>query len=304
MELLNSFECVGLFAVCSINRQKPLLVALLAGQNAHDFEKADPQVMVQEVLGVLRSMYGAQRVPAPRHFYCTRWASDEFSHGSYSYIPVGASAKGNAPHSHAFLYVMSWVFSVSLALSLSLCCAALWCEWCFGCGAEYDDLALPVGRSLYFAGEATNKEHPATVPGALLSGLRAAGEIDSRDKNAAALFRVNLDKRQPSAFAPRKKAEDSKNSGAARAVTRKGVRHTVYVRRMDPAMERALQQRAVEEAERARAAALLEQKQAAERRGRLDEEANALLSGGLDLMRRVKRSVLLPFPTVFACTCV
>lgn len=38
-------------------------------------------------------------------------------------------------------------------------------------------LATPVGRSLYFAGEATNVTHPATVHGAILSGWRAAREL-------------------------------------------------------------------------------------------------------------------------------
>ena len=39
-------------------------------------------------------------------------------------------------------------------------------------------LAAPVGSTLFFAGEATHNEAPSTVPGALQSGERAAGEID------------------------------------------------------------------------------------------------------------------------------
>jgi monoamine oxidase len=38
-------------------------------------------------------------------------------------------------------------------------------------------LAQPVGGRLFFAGEATSVEYPATVHGALLSGRRAAKEI-------------------------------------------------------------------------------------------------------------------------------
>jgi monoamine oxidase len=40
-----------------------------------------------------------------------------------------------------------------------------------------NDLAEPVGESLHFAGEATHREHPSTVHGAYMSGLRAAEEI-------------------------------------------------------------------------------------------------------------------------------
>jgi monoamine oxidase len=42
---------------------------------------------------------------------------------------------------------------------------------------DYDTLAEPVADRLYFAGEATHREHPATVHGAYLSGARAAEEI-------------------------------------------------------------------------------------------------------------------------------
>lgn len=40
-----------------------------------------------------------------------------------------------------------------------------------------DDLAAPIGERLYLAGEATSREHPSTVHGALISGRRAAGLV-------------------------------------------------------------------------------------------------------------------------------
>jgi hypothetical protein len=43
--------------------------------------------------------------------------------------------------------------------------------------ADYDLLARPIGSSLFFAGEATCRTHPATVHGAYLSGLRASSEV-------------------------------------------------------------------------------------------------------------------------------
>lgn len=44
-------------------------------------------------------------------------------------------------------------------------------------GDTIDALAGPVDDRLFFAGEATSRQHPATVHGAYLSGLRAAEEI-------------------------------------------------------------------------------------------------------------------------------
>ena len=44
-------------------------------------------------------------------------------------------------------------------------------------GNDYDLLARPVGRKLFFAGEHTCREHPDTVGGAMLTGLREASRI-------------------------------------------------------------------------------------------------------------------------------
>ena len=48
-------------------------------------------------------------------------------------------------------------------------------------GADHDDLAEPVGGVLHLAGEATWGDDPATVPGAMLSGHRAAQNVLGRD---------------------------------------------------------------------------------------------------------------------------
>jgi monoamine oxidase len=47
----------------------------------------------------------------------------------------------------------------------------------FASGEDYDTLFEPVDDVLYFAGEATSREYPATVHGAYLSGVAAADEI-------------------------------------------------------------------------------------------------------------------------------
>ena len=44
-------------------------------------------------------------------------------------------------------------------------------------GADYDTLAKPVSKRLYFAGEHTHRTYPSTVHGAYLSGTRAATSV-------------------------------------------------------------------------------------------------------------------------------
>jgi hypothetical protein len=58
-----------------------------------------------------------------------------------------------------------------------------------GSGSDYDGLMRPVGNTLFFAGEATNKHHPATVPGAYLSGVRAAGRMHRNNLPSAYVWK-------------------------------------------------------------------------------------------------------------------
>ena len=45
-------------------------------------------------------------------------------------------------------------------------------------GDDYDYIADPIDKKVFFAGEATNRHYPATVAGAILSGIREAARID------------------------------------------------------------------------------------------------------------------------------
>ncbi len=81
-------------------------------------------------------------IPRPTNALITRWSSDPFSRGSYSYLAPGSSP------------------------------------------SDRNDLRADVEGRLFFAGEATSSEYPATVHGALLEGRSAAARIHSSTQGA------------------------------------------------------------------------------------------------------------------------
>lgn len=119
-----------------------LLVALVAGDAALEFENASDAEGVAGAMNVLREIFTPQgvEVPDPLDSTCVRWGSDPFAYGSYSSISVDST------------------------------------------GDDYDVLAQPVGQRLHFAGEATCRKYPATMHGAFISGLREAALISDRLK--------------------------------------------------------------------------------------------------------------------------
>lgn len=69
--------------------QQPVLCALNGGTPARLLEQMSDQNIVADALRHLRSMYGAQ-VPEPVGVRITRWQSDPFARGSYSFPKVGS----------------------------------------------------------------------------------------------------------------------------------------------------------------------------------------------------------------------
>lgn len=124
---------------------KPMLMALVAGHASQLHEARDDAVILRDVLELLMRNFAqdnparAQVINSPLSHVITHWGTDRWAYGSYSYIAVGAT------------------------------------------GDDYDALARPVWLGgvpkLFWAGEATNRLHPATVAGAYQSGLREAEQI-------------------------------------------------------------------------------------------------------------------------------
>ncbi|PKA60518.1 Lysine-specific histone demethylase 1 like 1 [Apostasia shenzhenica] len=142
------------YSYCSVSGG-PLLVALVAGESAINFENAPPTEPAERVLNVLRNIFAPKgiQVPDPVQVICTRWGADEFTYGSYSYVAVGSS------------------------------------------GDDYDILAESIGDGrVFFAGEATNRRYPATMHGALLSGYREAANMARvAERRSIVPIRVEVD---------------------------------------------------------------------------------------------------------------
>ena len=126
-----------------------MLLALVAGEAAAIMENVSDDVIVGRCIAVLKGIFGSTNVPTPKETVVTRWRADPWSRGSYSFVSTGSS------------------------------------------GNDYDILATPVipgnpGKGndmiknpprIFFGGEHAIRNYPATVHGALLSGLREAGRI-------------------------------------------------------------------------------------------------------------------------------
>ena len=110
---------------------KPILLCFTMGEYAKNQESLPDRAITSDIMSVLRNTYG-QNIPDPIDAYFTKWASDKFSYGAYSFTAVG-----NTPET-------------------------------------YYEISAPIDNLIYFAGEHTHENYPATIHGAYLSGLRAA----------------------------------------------------------------------------------------------------------------------------------
>ncbi len=72
--------------------EQPILMGYSGGQRARELEKFSDDELMEKILRNFRMVYG-DHLAEPDAFMNTRWASDPFSRGSYSYLPVGASSE-------------------------------------------------------------------------------------------------------------------------------------------------------------------------------------------------------------------
>ena len=125
-----------------------ILMSLISGNEAVNCERLTDEELVNEVLVTLRAIFSNAMVPEPISFRITRWGSDRFSRGSYTFLPPGATDQD-------FQLLQSPINGNGDSLLLE--------------GSET--------MRLFFAGEHTTALHPSMAHGAMLSGMRAAKEL-------------------------------------------------------------------------------------------------------------------------------
>lgn len=69
----------------------PILTAFNAADYGKQVELLSDEQIIEQTMANLKLMYG-EEIPQPAGHLITRWNSDEFSYGSYSYVPKGATA--------------------------------------------------------------------------------------------------------------------------------------------------------------------------------------------------------------------
>ncbi|KAJ6684656.1 FLAVIN MONOAMINE OXIDASE [Salix purpurea] len=115
-----------------------LLIALVAGDAAVKFERMSPVESVKRVLSILRGIFHPKGIVVPDP---VQSVCTRWGKDCFTYGSYSYVAVGSS-------------------------------------GDDYDILAESVGDGrVFFAGEATNKQYPATMHGAFLSGMREAANI-------------------------------------------------------------------------------------------------------------------------------
>ncbi|PYI12350.1 hypothetical protein BO78DRAFT_300845 [Aspergillus sclerotiicarbonarius CBS 121057] len=75
-----------LFWNCMRTTGLPVLIALMAGDAAHQAECTPDAELIAEVTSQLRNVFKHVVVPDPLETIITRWGTDKFTRGSYSYV--------------------------------------------------------------------------------------------------------------------------------------------------------------------------------------------------------------------------
>ena len=75
-----------------IVHNRPVLVGIVSGDFARQIETANPKDVMAHCMKIIRVAFPHHDVPDPVDIHITKWCSDPYALGSYSYMPVNAEA--------------------------------------------------------------------------------------------------------------------------------------------------------------------------------------------------------------------
>ena len=159
----------------------PALLALVAGEAAQSFESTDPSILLHRVLTVLRGIIYVYGLFMKNKMSLSLLSIMDIFLCLFSFVSVVVSCIKSI---YAGIYQTKGIIVPDPIQSICT-------RWgsdplSYGSyshvsvqssGSDYDILAENVGNRLFFAGEATSRQYPATMHGAFLSGLREASRI-------------------------------------------------------------------------------------------------------------------------------
>jgi monoamine oxidase len=144
-EILNTDKAwlLGIMFFVKVDSFPNLLEAFYTGVFMKNFESFNDQKIIDDCMWMLEKFLG-KKLPKPSYMNRTKWLTNKYFLGSYSYLSYGLEQSKISP----------------------------------------DELGKPVKKSngkgfLHFAGEATDLKFPSYAHGAILSGYRAATEVMS-----------------------------------------------------------------------------------------------------------------------------
>ena len=79
-----------LFWNCMKTTGLPVLIGLMAGDAAHQAHNTPDEQIIAEVTNQLRNVFKNEAVPDPLETIVTRWGTDKFTRGSYSFVAAEA----------------------------------------------------------------------------------------------------------------------------------------------------------------------------------------------------------------------
>uniref|UniRef100_A0A6I8RIH9 Amine oxidase n=1 Tax=Xenopus tropicalis TaxID=8364 RepID=A0A6I8RIH9_XENTR len=120
-----------------------VLCAFIAGKESEFMETLSEDEILSAMTILLRNCTGNPNLPPPISILCTRWHSEPYTRGSYSYVAVGSTGQ-----------------------DIDMLAQPL---------PEEQECAMPL--QVLFAGEATHRNFYSTTHGALLSGWREAERL-------------------------------------------------------------------------------------------------------------------------------